>query len=232
MIGGLTWATLISAAAVDSINPCTLAVLLILLTTLLTAGKKNKILGAGIAFTIAIYTSYFLMGLGIYSAVQVTGLLHGFYYAVIGVAIIVGLLSINDYFNYKPGFLAIEIPVKWRPALKKLVSNVTSIPGAALIGFFCSLFLLPCSSGPYLVILGLLAKTSTRLEAIPLLLIYNFIFVLPMIIITMLIYFGMTNIEQVSAWKERYIKIIHLISGIIMICLAFLLLYAMYVGWV
>ncbi len=42
MIGGLTWTTLIGAAAVDSINPCTLAILLILLTTLLSAGKKVK----------------------------------------------------------------------------------------------------------------------------------------------------------------------------------------------
>jgi len=232
MIGGLTWTTLIGAAAVDSINPCTLAILLILLTTLLTAGKKNKILGAGIAFTTAIYISYFLMGLGIYSAVQATGLLHGFYYIIIGIAVIVGVLSIRDYFSYKPGVLAIEIPMRWRPALKRLIGNVTSIPGAALVGFFCSLFLLPCSSGPYLVILGLLAKTATRLAAIPLLLIYNFIFVLPMIILTLLVYFGMTSVEQVSAWREKYIKIIHLISGIIMICLAFLLVYAMYVGWV
>ena len=232
MIGGLTWTTLAGAAAVDSINPCTLAILLVLLTTLLTAGKKNKILGAGIAFTTAIYISYFLMGLRIYSAVQATGLLHGFYYIIIGIAIIVGVLSIRDYFNYEPGVLAVEIPMKWRPTLKRLIGGVTSIPGAAVIGFFCSLFLLPCSSGPYLVILGLLAKTSTRLAAIPLLLIYNLIFVLPMIIITLLIYFGMMSVEQVSAWRERYIKTIHLISGIIMICLAFLLVYAMYVGWV
>jgi len=232
MIGGLTWTTLLAAAAVDSINPCTLAILLILLSTLLIAGKKEKILGAGIAFTSAIYISYFLMGLGIYSAVQATGFLHIFYYIIIVIALIVGVLSIRGYFNYKPGFLAVEIPMKWRPKMKRLIGNVNSIPGAAFVGFFCSLFLLPCSSGPYFVILGLLAKTSTKLAATPLLLLYNFIFILPMIIMTLLTYLGMTSVEQVSSWREKYIKIIHLISGIIMLILAIILLYAIYVVWV
>ncbi len=228
----LTWATLIGAAAVDSINPCTLAVLLILLTTLIATGKKKKALGAGIGFTLAIYISYFLMGLGIYSAVKLAGHLHTFYYFVIGVAILVGLLSIRDYFTYKPGVLAIEIPMKWRPKLKKVLRSVTSVPGAALIGFLCSLLLLPCSSGPYLVILGLLAKTATRMAAIPLLMVYNAIFVLPMLFITFLVYFGIARTEEVHSWREKHIKLIHLISGIIMIALALLLAYAMYIRWV
>ncbi len=232
IVGGLTWTTLIGAAAVDSINPCTLAILLMLLTTLILAENKNKILGVGIVFSLAIYISYFLMGLGLYSAVQMAGNLHIFYYFVIGIAILVGLLSIKDYFNYQPGVLAVEIPMKWRSTLKSLIGRVTSIPGAAVIGFFCSLFLIPCSSGPYLVILGLLAKTSTRLVAMPLLLFYNFIFILPMLIMTLLVYFGTTSVEQISAWREKYIKLIHLVSGVIMLALASLLVYAICAGWV
>ncbi len=231
-IEGLTWATLIGAAAVDSINPCTLAVLILLLTTLIASERKNKIAGTGLAFTAAIYVSYFLMGLGVYSAVKTTGYLHTIYYAIISIALLVGFMSIKDYFNYKPGFFAVEIPMRWRPLVKKIIGEITSVPGAAAIGLFCSLFLIPCSSGPYLVILGLLAKTSTRMTAIPLLLIYNFIFVLPMILITFLIYFGKAKVEQISAWREKYIKLIHLISGIIMIGLAILLVFAMHVGWV
>ncbi len=232
MIQGLTWTALIGAAAVDSINPCTLAVLLILLTTLLTSGRKKKILGAGLAFTTAIYISYFLMGLGIYSAVQTTGISHIIYYVIIIIALVMGLLSIRDYFNYKPGVLAVEIPMKWRPILKKLIGKVTSTQGAAIIGFICSLFLLPCSSGPYLVILGLLANNSTRMTAIPLLLIYNLIFVMPMIILTILVYLGRTTIEQASEWREKHIKTIHLISGIIMIIIAIILTISLQIGWI
>ena len=131
MIGGLTWATLISAAMVDSINPCTLAILVILLTTLLANDKKNKILGAGIAFSLAIYISYFLMGLGIYSAIQLTGkYMHLFYYIIILIAFFVGVFSIKAYFKYKPGFFSVEIPAIWRPLMKKLIAGVTSVLGA------------------------------------------------------------------------------------------------------
>ena len=122
--------------------------------------------------------------------------------------------------------------MKWRPKLKKIIGGVTSIPGAIIIGFLCSLFLLPCSSGPYLVILGLLANNSTRAGAIPLLLIYNLVFVMPMIIITIMVYLGTTTVEQIRDWREKNIRLIHLISGIIMIILAILLTIALIKGWI
>jgi len=234
MIGDskVTLPTLIGAAAVDAINPCTIAVLIILLTAILLAGIRWRILGAGLAFTTAIYISYFLMGLGIYTALQASGIMHAFFYIVILIALLVGILSIRSYFKYKPGGWSVEIPSKWRPLMKKLISSVTSIPGAAFMGFVCSLFLLPCSSGPYLVILGLLAKEATRAAAIPLLALYNFIFVLPMIIITLMVYAGATSVEKVQAWREKHIKTLHLVSGIIMISLAGLLVASMWLGWV
>jgi len=229
---GLTWSALVGAAAVDSINPCTIAVQLILLTTILASGIRKKVLFAGLAFTTSIFISYFLMGLGIYSALEISGMSHAFYYIIVVIAFAFGILSIKDYFEYKPGGWAVEIPMSWRPKLKKILSGVTSPLGAAFVGFFCSLFLLPCSSGPYLVVLGLLAKTSTRMIAIPLLLIYNFVFVLPMIAITLLVYFGMTSVEKAKEWREKNIKKLHLVSGIIMMALAVLLALSIYLKWV
>ena len=68
--------------------------------------------------------------------------------------------------------------------MKRIIQRVTSVPGAFLTGFVVSLFLLPCTSGPYIVILGLLGKTATRPEALAWLVLYNLIFVLPMVAIT------------------------------------------------
>jgi len=62
---GLTIPAIIVAAAIDSVNPCTFAVLVLLLGTLIVAerkGKRGLVLKAGLAFTIAIYISYFLLG--------------------------------------------------------------------------------------------------------------------------------------------------------------------------
>ncbi|MFH0836230.1 MAG: glutaredoxin, partial [Candidatus Micrarchaeota archaeon] len=60
----LTLAAVVGAAIVDAINPCAFAVLILLLTTILASGDRKRTLYAGLAFTAAVYLSYFLMGLG------------------------------------------------------------------------------------------------------------------------------------------------------------------------
>jgi cytochrome c biogenesis protein CcdA len=215
----LSLITVISAAVVDSINPCAIAVLLILLSALIASGNKNRALRAGFAFTISIYISYFLFGLGLFSALQISGLSYWFYKTIGIIAIIIGLANIKDYFWYGGAGFVMEIPRRWRPALKKMLGSVTSPFGAFLMGFIVCLFELPCTGGPYIVILGLLAERTTRLLAIPVLLLYNLFFVLPLIIITLLVYFGFTNVEKATEWKDRNLRQLHLIAGIIMLAL-------------
>jgi cytochrome c biogenesis protein CcdA len=65
------------------------------------------------------------------------------------------------------------------------------------------------------------------LGALPWLLYFNFIIVLPLIAITLIIYQGFTTAENVSQWKERNIKILHLIAGILLFAVGLSLL----IGW-
>ncbi len=226
----LTIPAVISAAAVDAINPCAFAVLIILLTTILATKSRKQALLAGLAFSTSIYISYFLMGLGLFSAIQNSGLTHIFYIAVAILAILVGLFNLKDYLWYGKWFI-MEVPLSWRPRMKALLKGITSIPGAFLVGFVISLFLLPCTSGPYIVILGLLAKTATKNYATFLLLIYNFIFILPMLIITLAVYFGITTTEQAEHWRTKKLKTLHLIAGIIILILGIAMLSSVYFGW-
>jgi cytochrome c biogenesis protein CcdA/glutaredoxin len=227
----LTIGAVITAAAVDAINPCAFAVLILLLTTILAAGNRRRVLAAGLAFSLSVYISYFLMGLGLFSAIQAAGLTHNFYAVVAVLAILVGLFNLKDYLWYGKWFI-MEVPLRWRPKMKMLLKSVVSVPGAFFIGFVVSLFLLPCTSGPYIVILGLLAKTATRDYALLLLLLYNFIFILPMILITLAIYFGFTTTEQADAWRTRRIKTLHLIAGILMLLIGVVMFVAMWLGYV
>lgn len=227
----LTLGAVISAAAVDAINPCAFAVLIILLTTILAAKQKKRAAYAGLAFTLSIYLSYFLMGLGLYSAIQAAGVSHWFYGIVAVLAIIVGLFNLKDYFAYGKWFV-MEVPMSWRPKLQCILKGVTSVPGAFLIGFVVSLFLLPCTSGPYIVILGLLAKAATKNYALILLLLYNFIFILPMLLITGAIYWGFTTTEKAEAWRKSKLKLLHLIAGLIILALGIGMIIAMYLGYV
>lgn len=227
----LTIPAVISAAAVDAINPCAFAVLIILLTTILATHSKRKALFSGLAFSASIYIMYFLMGLGLFSAIQAAGLTRMFYIAVAVLAVLVGLFNLKDYLWYGKWF-TMEVPQKWRPAMKSLIKSVTSVPGAFLVGFVVSLFLLPCTSGPYIVILGLLAKATTRAYAIKLLLLYNLIFILPMLAITAAIYFGFTTAQHAEEWRTRKLKILHLIAGIIILLLGIGMLASIALGYI
>ncbi|MBN3037724.1 MAG: hypothetical protein JW834_04745 [Candidatus Diapherotrites archaeon] len=210
---------LTGAALVDSINPCAMAVLLILLAALLAAGGRKRALTAGLAFTAALYIAYFLFGLGLFSAIKVSGLSYIFYQAVGILAILIGLANIKDFFWYGCGGFVMEIPRCWRPRLKAILEKATTPIGAFLAGFVVCLFELPCTGGPYLFILGLLAEKSTRDAAIPLLLYYNVVFVVPLLVINGLFYFGYKRIEEMQKWKDERIRHLHLVAGLVMLAL-------------
>ncbi len=227
----LTIPAVISAAAVDAINPCAFAVLILLITAVLAGGNRRRAALAGFAFIASIYISYFLMGIGLYSAIAASGLSRTFYIVIAVLAILLGLFNLKDYLWYGKWFV-MEVPLRWRPTLKRLIGGVTSIPGAFAIGFLVSLFLLPCTSGPYLVILGLLAKASTRAAAVPLLLLYNLIFVSPMIVITVAVAKGMTTTKKAEDWRQGKLRILHLIAGIIILGLGIVMLGSVFLGHV
>jgi cytochrome c biogenesis protein CcdA len=219
----ITIPLIIGASLVDAINPCAFAVLIILITTVLAAGKRKRALLAGLAFSLAIFVSYFLMGLGLYSAIAAAKFSSIFMKLIGGLAIIVGLLNIKDYFWYGGGGFVMEVPRKWRPMMKALIRSVTSIYGAFIIGMLVSLFLLPCTSGPYIVILGMLAQKETFWPALWYLVFYNLIFILPMVLITLGVYFGFRP-EKAEEVRQKRIKLLHLIAGLIMLGMGIVIL--------
>lgn len=219
----ITFPALVGAALVDSINPCTIAVMVMLLGVVLVNDGKKRAFISGLLFSGVIFISYFLMGLGILRALASSGLTNIFYLLITGFAFILAILEIKAYFDYRPGFFAIEMPMFLRPYTKQIISGATSYPGVAFAALLCSLFLLPCSSGPYLIVLSLLAKSVT-LQVLFYLLLYNFVFVLPMILIAFAVYLGKTSVGQIRDIKDKYVRQVHLISGLILFVLFLLML--------
>lgn len=220
----LTLLKILSLAAVDAVNPCEIAVLTMILVAILTADPKNKkrVLMAGLMFSLAIVLMYIVYGLVIIKFFQVVQMLKGVGLVIFKVlavlAIILGVLNIKDFFSYRPGGFMTEMPIFLRPKVKKLIASVTSPRGAFVIGLLVTLFLIPCTMGPYFIAGGLLSSLEL-LKTIPWLVLYNLIFILPMVIITLVVYFGFTTVENVSGWKERNIRYLHLVAGVILVLL-------------
>ncbi len=213
------WA-IAGAAIVDSINPCAIAVLLILLTALMFgAGNKKRALYGGLAFTFSIYITYFLFGLGLLQLIAVTNIANIIAKIVGVVALLIGLANIKDFFFYGGGGFVMEIPRNWRPTLKKILNGITSPWGAFFAGFVVTLFELPCTGGPYFFVIGLLSQAQSIKSIIPTLLFYNLVFIIPLLLISFGVYFGVSSIEKAEEWKNKNIRALHLVAGIIMLAL-------------
>jgi len=221
---GLTIAKIISLAMVDSINPCALAVLTLMLIAILTYNPKDKrnVLLAGIYFIASVFIMYLFYGLVIINFFKVvqalTSMRLALYRALGFVAILLGLLNIKDFVRYKPGGFLTEMPMSLRPKVKKIISGITSPRGAFIVGLFVTLFLLPCTIGPYIIAGGILSVLSI-MKTLPWLMLYNLIFVLPMVAIVVVVYAGISRVEDVSGWKDKNIRYLHLASGLIMFLL-------------
>jgi cytochrome c biogenesis protein CcdA len=227
MLDQMTFAVVTAGALVDAINPCEFAVLIILMTTILEAGTRKKALKSGLAFSASIFISYLVMGFGLFSVIQFTNISAILFKVVAVLAIVVGILNVKDYFHYGGGGFVMEVPMRWRPKLKRILKSVTTPTGAFFTGFAVSLILTPCTSGPYIVIVGLLSSKTTMLAAIPILIYYNLIFISPMVAITILVSRGFDP-SKAEKIRQKRIKTLHLVAGLMMIGLGVVML----LGWV
>lgn len=211
----------IVTALVDSINPCAIGVLILLLSTLMgLANDRKRMLWVGILYIVVVYITYFVAGLGLLTVIQKLDIAQFVGLLVGGLVVILGLVEMKDFFFYGKGF-TLEISPRNSAKIQEMVKK-TSVPGVIVLGFFVAAVELPCTGGPYLAITALLSK-NFDLRAIYYLLIYNFIFVLPLIVILVMAFFG-TSIKSLQSWKQKNKKWMRLITGLVMVGLGILLI--------
>jgi len=172
---------IIVAAFVDSINPCAFSVLFITLTFLFSLGhSRSQIIKSGLVYVSGIFLTYILIGLGILKVLTIFNIPNSM--AKIGAIIIIlfGIINlINELF---PGFpIKLKMPSSSHGKVGELITKAT-IPASFLLGLLVGMFEFPCTGGPYLLVLGLLHDSASFLKGFGYLVLYNFIFVLPLII--------------------------------------------------
>lgn len=225
----ITWGKTIMLALADCVNPCALSVLTLMLFAIITynPGDRKQILLSGLAFVLAVIIMYLFYGFLIIKAFQFIQSIATFklyLYKGLGIAaMLLGILELKDFFFYKPGSVGTEMPLFLRPKVNKLISKITSPVGAFGIGLFVTLFLLPCTIGPYVILGGMVAQGGF-LASLPHLLLYNVIFVLPMTAVTIAVYLGSSKIDDIGKWREKNIRKMHLISGALIFIMGLLML--------
>jgi cytochrome c biogenesis protein CcdA len=218
----ITLGGIIFAALVDSINPCAFGVLIFLMISLLKIGSSKRALKAGLIYTSVVFVVYFFSGLGLFKTIQSFPSITRTIYLSSGILVlIVGFLELVDFIR-KDKESIVKISKRVKPLMEKFTHKGT-VPAIIVLGILVSLFELPCTGGIYLAILATMSINKTF--AIGYLLLYNLIFVLPLIILTLLIYKG-TSPERLQKWTNSEKKWMKLSAGLLMVVLGVYILYS------
>lgn len=228
-----TLGAVIVTAAVDAINPCAIGVALLLVATMLKQGRREEMLKVGALYVFAVYMTYLIAGLGIlYTFVSIPVKIAT--HVTVAVAALVaagGLFEIKDFFWYGKGS-SLMIPEKYAEKIAEGMEDLTAKAALAL-GVFVALVELPCTGGPYLAILTVIAQQTPSILAVTdpqvliafaMLIIYNLIFVAPLIFIVVAAYLGTYEVQEMKQWKHMNRPRMRLAAGLLMVFLGWVLL--------
>lgn len=219
-----TLGLVITSALIDSINPCAIGVLILMVSVVLGTGKSTgRLLLLGGSYIFAIFTTYLVAGLGLvyfFSEVPIVVA----EYLSIAVAMLViaaGVLEIKDYFWYGKG-PSLHIPAQFASKIQKMSGGATTVASVMLLGAFVAAVELPCTGAPYLAIITIL-RIDFNFTALMLMVLYNLLFVAPLIVILIMVAGG-TKVSSVQSWKEEKKGTMRLMVGVLLAALGWILI--------
>jgi len=234
--------TLIGAGLTDGINPCAFAVIVFFISFLTVYGySKKEIIGIGSAYILAVFFTYLLLGLGIFKTLYLLShfyiLIKIFYYLVAGMCFFLFILALYDYFRYKkeksteglilqlPKFLKKKITGTIGDALRGKKGYVRLFIVSLGVGFLVSLLEAVCTGQVYLpTIFFILKLPHLRLKALFYLIIYNLMFIFPLVLIFILFLLGVTS-QRFNNFLRKHLGVFKIALALIFLTLGIFILF-------
>ena len=215
----ITLPTVIIAAAVDGINPCAFTVLLLFITAMLAtvqAGGQSinviraRLLSQGGIYIAAVFLTYLALGIGLLKTLDFFTRQH--LPARFGAlaAILFGLWMLKDFFLPDLGW-RLQAPSQIGTTAREMAKKAT-VPTLIMGGFLIGLCTVPCSGAVYLGVLSLLALQPSALLGYSYLVLYNLIFVLPLVII-LIAASARPTLNRLAHWNLHHKEWVRLALG-------------------
>ena len=233
------------AGLMEGLNPCALATLVFFISYLTMVGRKRKeIFWAGLGFSGTGFITHLLIGIGILSFIQHLSFLPLFsqivYFITFVFALLLGIFSLYDYIQLKkgrPSKMKLQVPNFLKKKIHQMIrvrsdvleankesTSIRFLLAAVVIGFIVTLFQSTCTSQVYLpTILFVMNVPSLRGSAVLYLILYNFIYILPLLVIFGIVYWGVTS-EQLSFFLQKRASTIKLLTSAFFFALAGILI--------
>lgn len=219
-----TLTVVLGSAAIDSVNPCAIGVLILMMSVIMSSkGSTKRLLALGGAYIFAIFATYLIAGLGlVYFFSEIPIVIAEYLSLAVGALVIfAGILEIKDFFWYGKG-PSLQIPPRFAKMIHEYSTEKKTIGGVMFLGAFVAAVELPCTGAPYLAIITILS-VNFNLTALLLMVLYNIVFVLPLIIILFMVAGG-ASLGSVKQWKEESKGTMRLFIGLTLVALGWLLI--------
>jgi len=216
-------------AGLDAFNPCAFFVLLLMLSLLVNAKDRKRMLLIGGIFVFFSGFIYFLFMAAWLNLFLYLGEIRFITIIAALIAVGVSLINIKDYFLFKKG-VSLSIPDSAKPNLYGRIRglmNTSSLPtlilGTVMLAIVANSYELLCTSGFPMVFTRLLTLHELTSSSYYLyLVLYNIVYVIPLTLIV-LIFTKTLGARKLSEKEGRVLK---LVSGLMMLELGLLLLFA------
>jgi thiol-disulfide isomerase/thioredoxin len=220
------------AGLLDGVNPCAFATLVLFISYLTLVGRKRKeIMFIGIAFTFAVFVTYLLLGMGALQFLDFVRslpfLVRWAYLLIALLTFVLAVLSLHDAYlakQGKVGDMKLQLPRSLKSHIHKVIRERTRtsgiVAGALGIGFAISALELVCTGQVYLPTLTFVAGVpGMRLHALAYVLLYNVMFIVPLLVVFGCVYCGVTFMQLGGILQRRLVSV-KLVTGFLLLFLA------------
>lgn len=189
--GGLTVPVVLGAGVADGLNPCSFALLVLFATYTLTlansvtsdgsatADARRRLLGAGSLYVGAVWVTYFLIGLGLFTFLGFLGQDHLVTRIAVLLALGMALWMLKDVFlpGWGPAMVA---PAGTHGRMHRAIERggLAGMLGAGVLVGICTV---PCSGAIYLGIVNVLNASGGGPTGLALLALYNLAYIAPLV---------------------------------------------------
>jgi cytochrome c biogenesis protein CcdA len=234
---GFTFSAVVAAGLIDGFNPCAFSTLVFFMSLLSVAKVRNRaLLLLGISFCLASFLTYLSLGFGLFRVLHLfsgfTMLRSAIEWSMAVILLSLAFLSFRDAIRFRKTARAGDVTLQLSTGMKKRIhdvmrrglGNTSVIAGGLLIGTVVTVIESVCTGQVYVPTLVLILKDSSFSEprAWMLLLIYNALFVLPLVIIFLAVYFGLKT-ETLLMWSRRNVVVSKTLLGLLFILMALLI---------
>ncbi len=247
---GFTPLIIAGAGLIDGINPCAFTVIVFFVSFLALQGyRKRELIVIGSLFICAVFITYFLLGVGVFEFLYS---LRGFWRIVQTANVVIGSLSIGlgclafmDGIRFyrsggKTDDLFLQLPFSIKKRIQKVIGiayrkdgrantarrNLILLGVSALVtGFLVSLLEAVCTGQTYLPTIAFVFKTTPlRFTAFAYLVLYNAMFIVPLLVIFVFALMGATSL-QFSAFLRRHMLLIKFAMAVFFVGIGIFLLW-------